>query len=60
MGDVKLKEITKAKFMEYLENDANFEFLGEIEGKVYARQRNYPSNIPSSQRPSFRLVFAVP
>ena len=54
-----MEQITKSEFMQYLETDETFEFLGEIEGKIYARQRNYSSNIPSKQRPKFRLVWAA-
>jgi hypothetical protein len=54
-----MEEITKTEFISLLETDPNFEFLGEIDGRVYARQRNYSSNIPSKEKPQFRLVYAV-
>lgn len=54
-----MKQITKTQFINLLETDESFEFLGEIEGRIYARQRVYSSNIPSRKRPAFRLVYAV-
>lgn len=51
-------QISKQTFIDLLETEESFEFLGVFDNKLYARQRVYSSKIPSKLRPPFRLVYA--
>lgn len=53
-----IEEITKAELLELLETTEAIQYLGTFNSKAYYRTKIFPpSNIPSSQRPIFRIVY---
>jgi hypothetical protein len=52
------EEITFAEFEQGYEEGTISDVI-VYKGRLAGKQSNYPSNIPSSQRPPFRVVYAV-
>jgi hypothetical protein len=51
-------EVTLAEFIAKYEA-GEVEDVVVVKDRIYGKERNYPSNVPSSQRPPFRVLFAV-
>lgn len=52
-----MEEITKAAFLAGYENGNIFDVI-LINGKIYGKAPTSPSNLPSSQRPKYKVVWA--